>query len=358
MYFKQRPGLAAESIAAALQNLFFNDFSLKCCVFLKEVVLKLLELVLSINFPIFLGWIFKQLKLFPDNESAVLKKFVIKVTVPFLIFRNLYKADTKEFNQMLPMIASLCLILIFSAILVVSLRNLSSSDKRVSNSFCVGSFVGNYSYLGWGVLSYFYGENGFTRGVFFSMFFWPAVLSTGFAMVWFLSRTSSGKSSKEKMLHALASNAIPPVVSAATAMAMNFYGIKIPDWLSQSIGSIANITIPAILFTVGLSLSVMLKKETIRPVISGTFFRTIFGITVGIAVLSIVSFCFKDVDITTKKVILMESVMPSAATSPFFADFVDSDKEVVSGIVTFSTLFALVTLPFWYFMIEKWSFLL
>ena len=320
--------------------------------------MKLLELVLTINFPIFLGWIFKQLKLFPDKESAVLRKFVIKVTVPFLIFRNLYNADTKEFSQMLPMIASLCLILVFSAIIVVSLRNLSSSDKTISNSFCIGSFVGNYSYLGWGVLSYFYGETGFTRGVFFSMFFWPVVLSVGFTIVWFLSKTSSGKASKDKIIHALTSNAIPPVLSAFLAMAMNFYGIKIPEWLAKSIGSIANITIPAILFTVGLSLSVMLKKDTVRPVVLGTFFRTIFGMIIGTAVLSIVSFCFKDIDITTKKVILMESVMPSAALSPFFADFVDSDKEIVSGIVTFSTLFSLVTLPFWYFIIEKWSSLL
>ncbi len=320
--------------------------------------MKLLELVLTINFPIFLGWIFKQLKLFPDKESAVLRKFVIKVTVPFLIFRNLYNADTKEFSQMLPMIASLCLILVFSAIIVVSLRNLSSSDKTISNSFCIGSFVGNYSYLGWGVLSYFYGETGFTRGVFFSMFFWPVVLSVGFTIVWFLSRTSSGDTSKDKIIHALTSNAIPPVLSAFLAMAMNFYGIKLPAWLTQSIGSIANITIPAILFTVGLSLSVMLKKGTVRPVIFGTFFRTVFGMIIGVAVLSIVSFCFKNLDITTKKVILMESVMPSAALSPFFADFVDSDKEIVSGIVTFSTLFSLVTLPFWYFIIEKWSSLL
>ncbi len=320
--------------------------------------MKLLELVLTINFPIFLGWIFKQLKLFPDKESAVLRKFVIKVTVPFLIFRNLYNADTKEFSQMLPMIASLCLILVFSAIIVVSLRNLSSSDKTISNSFCIGSFVGNYSYLGWGVLSYFYGETGFTRGVFFSMFFWPVVLSVGFTIVWFLSRSSSGDTSKDKIIHALTSNAIPPVLSAFLAMAMNFYGIKLPAWLTQSIGSIANITIPAILFTVGLSLSVMLKKGTVRPVIFGTFFRTVFGMIIGVAVLSIVSFCFKNLDITTKKVILMESVMPSAALSPFFADFVDSDKEIVSGIVTFSTLFSLVTLPFWYFIIEKWSSLL
>ena len=319
--------------------------------------MNLVEIVLTINFPIFLGWIFKQLKLFPDNESAVLRKFVIKATVPFLIFRNLYNADTKEFSQMLPMITALCLTLVFSALIVVSLRNLSSSDKKISNSFCVGSFVGNYSYLGWGVLSYFYGETGFTRGVFFSMFFWPAVLSTGFTIIWFLSRTSSGKASKDKIIHALTSNAIPPVLSAFLAMAMNFYGIKLPEWLAKSISSIANITIPAILFTVGLSLSVVLKKGTFRPVVLGTFFRTVFGMIVGAAVLSIVSFCFKNIDITTKKVILMESVMPSAALSPFFADFVDSDKEVVSGIVTFSTIFALITLPFWYFMIEKWSFL-
>ena len=50
-------------------------------------------------------------------------------------------------------------------------------------------------------------------------------------------------------------------------------------------------------------------------------------------------------------------IMPTAATSPLFADFIDSDREVVSGIITASTLFALVTLPIWYTLIEKWSWL-
>lgn len=319
--------------------------------------MNLFELVAVINFPIILGWIFKQLKLFPDRDVAVLRRFVIKVSVPFLIFRNLYNADVSEFGQMLPSITSLVLILVLTTVFVYLIRRLPSDDPLVSNSFCIGSFVGNYSYLGWGVLFYFYGEQGFTRGVFFSMFFWPVVLMTGFTMIYFLSGRPADRSSRSRILSALRSNALPPVVSALSAMVLNYAGVKIPLWLTKSIESLAGITIPSILFTVGLSFSLIADKKMVKPVALGTLVRTILGIMIGIIAVAVVSVLFPGVDTTTKKVVLMESVMPTAATSPLFADFIDSDKEVISGIITASTLFALVTLPLWYTLIERWSWL-
>ncbi|HPV20318.1 MAG TPA: AEC family transporter, partial [bacterium] len=227
---------------------------------------------------------------------------------------------------------------------------------EISNSFCIGSFMGNYGYLGWGVLFYFYGESGFTRAVFFTVFFWPVFLLLGFVMVVILSARKLDKESKTAVFSALRSNAVVPLVAVFIALVMNFQNISLAPWLSKSIESFASITIPAILFTVGLSFSIIIKKAHIRAVATGAVLRLFLGMVFGISAMLLTSLLF-DIDIVTKKVILLESVMPSAAISPFFADFIDSDKEAVSGVVTFSTLISLITLPLWYSIIETWSWI-
>lgn len=318
--------------------------------------MNLTELVLVINFPIFLGWFFKQTKIFKDDEITTLRKFVVKVTVPFIIFRNLYNADIKDISQLIPAAAAFLTISILFSAVVVILRRFTSKDQTISNSFCIASFMGNYGYLGWGVLFYFYGDSGFTRAVFFTVFFWPVYLILGFMITTILSGKKGGKEELRSMLSALISNALIPLVVVFIALFMNYQKIQLMPWLSKSIESFALITIPAILFTVGLSFSIFIKKKHILAVAAGTFIRLVGGMAIGLSAMFVTMFFF-NVDPVTKKVILLESVMPSAAISPFFADFVDSDKEAVSGIVTFSTLVSLLTLPFWYSMIEKWSFL-
>lgn len=318
--------------------------------------MKITELILVINFPIFLGWFFKQLKIFSKEDIGALRKFIIKVSVPFIIFRNLYKSNIEDVSQLLPAALGFLIISLLFGTAAFLLRKLVSKDKLTQNSFCVGTFMGNYGYLGWGVLFYFLGDAGFTRAVFFTVFFWPVFLFIGFSLSILLSGGRFDRSSIKVVLKALYSNALVPVIVVILALYMNFQDIALPVWLNKSIESFASITIPAILFTVGLSFSVIIKKAHIKTIVSGTVLRLVVGIVFGIAAVLITSFLFK-VDAYTKKVILVESVMPTAAISPFFCDFINCDNEAVSGILTFSTLISLLTLPFWFSIIETWAWL-
>jgi hypothetical protein len=314
------------------------------------------ELVLVINFPIFLGWFFKQLKLFSKEDIGALRKFVIKVSVPFIIFRNLYKSNIEDVSQLLPAALAFLIVSLLFGLAVFFLRKLVSKDKLTQNSFCVGSFMGNYGYLGWGVLFYFLGDAGFTRAVFFTVFFWPVFLFIGFSLSILLSGGRFDQSSIKVILKALYSNALVPVVVVILALYMNLQNITIPIWLNKSIESFASITIPAILFTVGLSFSLIIKKAHIKTIVSGTVLRLAVGLVFGILAVLLTSLFF-NVDTVTKKVILVESVMPTAAISPFFCDFINCDNEAVSGILTFSTLISLLTLPFWFSIVQTWTWL-
>ncbi len=313
------------------------------------------ELVLVINFPIFLGWFFKQLNIFKEEEIGTIRKFVVKVTVPFIIFRNLYSVNVSDISQLLPASSAFFIVTLIYVTTVYFSKKFVSKDKKIKNSFCLATFMGNYGYLGWGVLFYFYGDDGFTRALFFTVFFWPVFLFSGLLLISFLSGEGINRSFFKTIGKALLNNAALPILTVIAALYMNVKGIVIPLWLNRSIESFASITIPAILFSVGLSFSLFMKKEYLKAVISGTVLRLGLGITAGLAATFIVS-VFYATDPLTKKVILLQSVMPSAAISPFFADFIDSEKEVISGILTFSTIISLFTLPSWYALIEKWSF--
>jgi predicted permease len=312
------------------------------------------ELVLVINFPIFLGWGFKQLRIFKEDEIGTIRKFVVKVTVPFIIFKNLYYAQISDISQLIPASTAFVIITVQFAIAVVVLRKLISPENKISNSFCLATFMGNYGYLGWGVLYYFYGDSGFTRAVFFTVFFWPVFLFSGLVLISFISGQKFDKSFIKTIGKALLDNALIPIIVVIAALYMNYEGIVIPLWLKKSIDSFSAITIPAILFSVGLSFSLFMNRKYLKAVIAGTVIRLGLGMIFGLVAVMIVSL-FYSADSITKKVILIESVMPSAAISPFFADFIDSEKEVISGILTFSTIISLFTLPFWYSLIEKWS---
>jgi len=213
--------------------------------------------VLSILLPICFGAFLKIFKIFKENDSAVLRKFIIKATVPFIIFRNLYSAQISELNQILPSFLGFFLITVLYFIFSILISRWLVSKEEEKHSFSLSTMFGNYGYMGWGVVQNFYGQQGLTRSIFFTMFFWPVFLVMGFL---YLFLGSEGKISKKTMVQTIVKNASIPISSALLGITFNLLQIKIPEVLHSFISQFAGITIPGILFTIGLELNFQLEK--------------------------------------------------------------------------------------------------
>lgn len=303
--------------------------------------------------PVFLGFFCKSIGLFNDTETATLRKFVIKVSVPFIIFKNLYTANLETINQIIPSVTALFVMTALCTGIANFLSRYVHNDAKIQNAFAFSIMVANYGYLGWGVMELFYGDSGLTRAVFFTLLFWPVFLLYGFALIYL--RTKHQGADSKVFLKTLLSNALLPIVAAALGLFANHYTIAIPPTLETFFFTFASFTIPMILFTIGLMFTFRLKREALRVVLYGTLFRLIGAFVIGIGTTAIVSLAFPT-DTMTKKVILLESVMPSATMVPFFADFISTDKEVMSGIITVSTLISMFTIPVFYMLIERYVF--
>ncbi len=305
----------------------------------------LLRTMLAILLPIAFGWLLKKARVFRENEVAALRKFVVRIALPFLIFQNLYRADVESLRQALPVIAGFVLLTALYTAAALLVSPLLKADDGQKLTFAFSVFAGNYAFLGWGVIAAFFGPAALTRAVFFSMFFWPVFLTCGFL----LRRRFCHVCEREPtagFFKVLARNAGVPIGTAAVALGLNIAGIGLPVFLGDFVSQFAALAIPLILFAIGQNLVLLMPAARLRLVLAASFFRLAGGFALGLATVAAICLLFA-VDDMSRRVILLQAVMPTATMATFFGEYVPLDEQLLSGIIAVSTLLSFVTLPLW-----------
>ncbi len=312
--------------------------------------IEILNTMLAILLPIALGYLLKLGRLFQENEIAALRKFVMRVALPFLIFQNLYRADVESLQQALPIVLSFILMTALYTLAAGLLSPLIADNEKQKLTFAFSVFAGNYAFLGWGVIVAFFGGQALTRAVFFSMFFWPVFLTCGF----FLRRrfeNSTDNAEKPGFLKILVRHAGVPITAAVSALALNISRVHLPGVLTHFISQFAVLAIPMILFAIGQNLRLFMPVARLRLVLTASLFRLAGGFALGLAVVFLLRLIF-NLDTLSRQVILLQAVMPTATMSTFFSEYVPIDEELLSGIIAVSTLLSFFTLPLWVMVIR------
>lgn len=311
----------------------------------------ILSVQLAILLPIALGYALRHLRVFDETEVGGLRKFVMKVGIPFMVFNNLLRADVQSLAQAAPIIVSFALVTVLFTVAAHFTAPLVSVDPLQRAAYSCSVFAGNYAFLGWGVIASFYGEQALTRAVFFTMFFWPVFLLTGFWLDHH-SKRDLDPGSRRPFLPILIRNAGVPLSASAAAILMNVLGGRLPVVLDDFVRSVAAIGVPLILFSIGLSLRVKLPRSKVRIVVLASVARLIVGFVPGLLVVVAVRMLYP-LDPLSQKVVLMQAVMPTATMATFFMEYVPLDGELLSAAITFSTIASLFTLPFWFWVIQR-----
>lgn len=311
---------------------------------------EILNTMLAIMLPIALGYLLKLGRIFQESEIAALRKFVMRVALPFLIFQNLYRADVESLQQALPIVLSFVLLtaLYTLAARLISPRAAAGEKQQLTFAFAV--FAGNYAFLGWGVIVSFFGAQALTRAVFFSMFFWPVFLTCGFLL---RRRFENGTDNAEKsgFLKILVRHAGVPITVAAGGLTLNILSVRLPETINSFISQFAVLAIPMILFAIGQNLRLFMPAARLRLVLAASFFRLVGGFALGMAVVVVLRLFF-NLDILSRQVILLQAVMPTATMATFFSEYIALDEELLSGIIAVSTLLSFLTLPLWVMVIR------
>ncbi len=129
---------------------------------------------------------------------------------------------------------------------------------------------------------------------------------------------------------------LPAVVAA---MAVNAFGVTVPQWLVNTASLASGLTIPLMLMALGVALA-ELRVANLRRALVLSAARLVLGGGGGWLVC-----LFFGLDGVARGVVVVESAMPVAVFNYLFARLYGDQPEEVAGMVLVSTVLSYLTLP-------------
>lgn len=294
--------------------------------------------IIRVMLPVVFGFLMQVFGSFGAREETVLRQFVVKVSVPLMIFHSMYTADVSSLQQLFPMTAAFGgLSLVLASVGLVLGRYLPYTPDRTRAMILCVTF-GNYGWIGWAVAESFLGEPGLNRAIFFTLFWWPVFYLLGA----FVGADGNLRSLSKTMVRKIGAAMVPTFAAVFAGMALNLTDAELPAVLEQTVSDFGNMTVPLILFSVGLQLRLQSLGALYKEGIIVSLARFGLGALMGIAITGLFRF-----DSTSAQVIRIESVMPVATVIPVLAEYFEIDQDMATAGIIVSTLMAIPLLPVW-----------
>jgi hypothetical protein len=291
--------------------------------------------ILKALFPMALGLAFRLAGLFGDREGEVLRKLVVRFTVPVFVFFSLYEAEPRSIAAIAPMAGAFVLmtLLLFTVGWLVS-RRFRKPATRTAVHACIT--FGNYGWMGLGIMAALLGQPGAQRVVYFILLWWPVFYGFGLPIGYIHTREQKGGVPIRKALAV----AVPPILAMVLGLGVNLAGLGLPEFLVEVLKPFGDMTVPLILLSVGVMLDFGRIGAAIRPALLISAVTLLVGPLVGLAVAGLLA-----PDPITFKAILLEGAMPVATLTPLLEENYEMDKDLVSTAIVLSTAISLITIP-------------
>ena len=137
---------------------------------------------------------------------------------------------------------------------------------------------------------------------------------------------------------------MPVIPATVLACMFLFAGIEVPKWINNTTDLIGGLTIPLMLFTLGVSLA-SLKVTRLNRALALSLLRAVMGVGVGLGLVAVL-----ELDGIAAGVVILQCAMPTAVFCYLFAQLYNRDAEEVAGLVITSNVIGFASLPalLWY----------
>ncbi len=284
------------------------------------------------------GWrIIKPAGLTADPTRLVLTSVVYYLLLPTLILDVLWSAklgvQSLEFSFLGIVTIMLGLLLIGSSLSLFKLKR-----PQIGALLLVTAFP-NVTALGLPVLEQAFGQWARSVAIQIDLFaFSPLVYTVGIM----IARHYGEDKGRHRAMLAFLNT--PPFWAAIIAVILNINHVATPEWLDGTLKKMSAAAVPLMLFSLGLALSwSSIKMQNIPymvPVIAIKLLLTPF------LVMKILPFLTMSDEY--KAAAIIDLAMPSMVLGIVFCDRYKLDSGLYAMAVIVTTLFSMITLPFWF----------
>lgn len=304
---------------------------------------------LNATMPVFLvmavGWFLMQIKLFNKDFLSVADKYVFKVALPVLLFRDIATTNLREGFQL--KFVLFCMVATTVMFLGIwGLATLLMKDKSMVGAFTQAAARGSAAVLGIAFVENIYGNSGMAPLMIVSAVPLFNIYSVLILTICAKDSQSAGRKEtiKRAFLNVLKN---PIIIGIALGVPFSLLNIQLPIILSKAVANIAGTATPIALLVVGANFEGRRAIAKIKPtmlasllkllVIPAVFFP--FAVMMG----------FRGSELVA---ILVMLGSPTTVTCYIMAKNMDNDAELSSSIVVMATLLSSVTLTFWIFLLK------
>ncbi len=309
---------------------------------------------INVTMPIFLvmviGYILKQIGMLNDNFVTVANKFNFKVTLPFMLFKDIAGVDIKavfdiKYVLFCAIVSTICFWVVWGT------AKLLVRDKTIRGAFVQSSFRGSAAVMGLAFIQNIYGSS--AMGPLMIVSAVPLYNIFSVIVLTFEANDSTGIDKKAKIRQAginICKN--PIILSILAGLIVGLLGIQFPTLVNKTVSNVAQMATPLALITIGAGFEGRKALAKIAPTMAASMIKLVLQPLVFLPVAAWMGF-------TGEKMIAILIMLASPTTPSCYimAKSMNNDEVLTASVIVTTTLMAAFTLTGWIFLLKTLGYI-
>ena len=309
---------------------------------------------INVTMPIFLvmviGYILKQIGMLNDNFVTVANKFNFKVTLPFMLFKDIAGVDIKavfdiKYVLFCAIVSTICFWVVWGT------AKLLVRDKTIRGAFVQSSFRGSAAVMGLACIQNIYGSS--AMGPLMIVSAVPLYNIFSVIVLTFEANDSTGIDKKAKIRQAginICKN--PIILSILAGLIVGLLGIQFPTLVNKTVSNVAQMATPLALITIGAGFEGRKALAKIAPTMASSMIKLVLQPLVFLPVAAWMGFSGEKMI-----AILIMLASPTTPSCYIMAKSMNNDEVLTASVIVTTTLMAAFTLTGWIFLLKTLGYI-
>lgn len=308
----------------------------------------------NVTFPIFLvmviGYILRQIGMLNENFVTVANRFNFKVTLPFMLFRDISSVDIRAVFDV-KYVLFCAVVSTVSFWLIWGGSKLFLKEQSMRGAFVQASFRSSAAVMGLAFIQNIYGTS--AMGPLMIVGAVPLYNIFSVIVLTFEGEQSEEIDKKQKIKEACINIAKNPIIlGILTGLVAALLRIDFPVVIDKTINNVAQMATPLALITIGAGFEGRKALAKIKPTIAASMIKLVIQPLIFLPVAAWMGF-------TGEKMIAILIMLASPTTPSCYimAKNMKNDGTLTASVIVMTTLLAAFTLTGWIFLLKTMGYI-
>lgn len=295
---------------------------------------------------IVIGYIIKRVGVINDEFAKVADRFVFKIALPFLVFKDIAEMDLRaSFDLTYVLFCMIATSVMFLATWGITL--IATKDGYFSASFTQSAARGSAAILGIALIQNIYGDSGMAP----MMIVAAVPLYNVYSVIMLTCGAEKGKLCGKTLLNILKNVVTNPIIlGIAAGVPFALLDITLPDAVNRAVDSVGSIATPLALVVIGATFSFKLARARLAPSVLAAVLKLF--VFPALILPAAIALGIRDSALVA---VLIMTGSPTTVSAVIMAKGMGGDGVLTSNTVILSTLFSSVSISLWIFMLKSFG---